>query len=113
MGFCSEVSGMWVERPSLLWASDEYLYQVLGDACDQIFSWEEGLGPFRCYFYDLVYYILCLEKDLVAFYMILETKLFSLHGYCLWSLQALENYIWVAEWARLFSLFLRVSCVLV
>ena len=34
-------------------------------------------------------------------------------GYCLWSLQALENYIWVAEWARLFNLFLRVSCVLV
>ena len=45
--------------------------------------------------------------------MILETKLFPLHGYYLWSLQALENYILVDEWARLFSLFLRVSCVLV
>ena len=96
-----------------MWASDEYLYQALGDACDQVFSWEEGLGPFKCYFYDLVYYVLCLGKGLVAFYMILETKLFPLHGYYFWSLQALENYIWVAEWARLFSLFLRVNCVLV
>ena len=41
--------------------------------------------------------------------MILETKLFPLHGYCLWSLQALENYIWVAKWVRLFSLFLKVD----
>ena len=45
--------------------------------------------------------------------MILETKLFPLHGYYLWSLQAFENYIWVAEWARLFIHFLRVNCVLV
>ena len=83
------------------------------DACDQSFHWEEGLGPFRYYFYDLVYYVLCLGKCLVAFYMILETKLLPLHGYYLSSLQALENYIWVTEWARLFSLLLRVSCVLV
>ena len=40
------------------------------------FSWEEGLGPFRCYFYDFVYYVLCLGKCLVAFCMILEIKLF-------------------------------------
>ena len=45
--------------------------------------------------------------------IILETKLFPLHDYYLWSLQVLKNYIWVAEWARLFSLFLRVRCVLV
>ena len=32
-----------------------------------VFRWEEGLGPFRCYFYDLVYYVLCLGKGLVAF----------------------------------------------
>ena len=70
----------------LLWAGDAYLYQVLGDACDQFFSWEEGLGPFRCYFYDLVYYVLCLEKGLVAFCMILETKLFPLYSCYLWSL---------------------------
>ena len=40
------------------------------------FSLEEGLGPFRCYFYNLVYYVLCLGKGLVAFCMILEIKLF-------------------------------------
>ena len=45
--------------------------------------------------------------------IILETKLLPLHGYYLWSLKVLKNYIWVVEWARLFSLFLRVSCVLV
>ena len=50
-----------------LWAGDAYLYQVLGDACDLFFSWEESLEPFRCYFYDLVYYVLYLEKGLVAF----------------------------------------------
>ena len=49
----------------------------------QFFSWEEGLRPFRCYFYDLVYYVLCLGKCLVAFCMILEIKLFPLHDYCL------------------------------
>ena len=46
---------------------DAYLYQALGDACDQFFCWEEGLGPFRCYFYDLVYYVLCLGKGLIGF----------------------------------------------
>ena len=45
-----------------LWAGDAYLYQTLGDACDQFFSWGEDLGPFKCYFYDLVYYVLCLGK---------------------------------------------------
>ena len=52
-------------------------------------------------------------KVLVAFCMILETSLFFLHNCCLWSLQALENYIWVDEWTRRFSLFLRASCALV
>ena len=65
-----------------------------------ILIWYFGLGCF------------CL-RVWHAFSMILETKLFPLHGYCFQSLQALENYIWVVEWARLFSIFLRVSCVLV
>ena len=49
--------------------------------------------PLRCYFYDLVYFALCLGKSLVAFYIILETQLFALDSYYFWSLQALENYI--------------------
>ena len=59
-----------------------------------------------------MYYVLCLEEGLVAFYMILETNLLPLCGYCFWFLQALENYIWVVEWARLFSFF-RVNYALV
>ena len=39
--------------------------------------------------------------------MILETKLFPLHGYCLWSLQALEKYIWVVEWVGCLAFFLE------
>ena len=59
--FCRE------KRSPFLWASDAYLYQALRDACDQFFSQEEGLGPFRCYFYDLVYYVLCLGKGFACF----------------------------------------------
>ena len=57
---------MWKTSP-FLWAGDAYLYQALGNAYDQFFSWEEGLGPFRCYFYDLVYYVLCLGKGFGCF----------------------------------------------
>ena len=42
-----------------------------------VLRWEEGLGPFRCYLYDLVCYVLCLGKGLVAFCMILENKVVS------------------------------------
>lgn len=45
------------------------------------FSWKKDFEPLRCYFYDLVYFALCLGKNLVALYIILETKLFAL-GCC-------------------------------
>ena len=63
----------------------------MGDDCDWFFSWEKGFGPFRCYFYDLVYFGLCLGNCLVAFYIILETKLYALGDYYFWSFQALET----------------------
>ena len=86
--FCVKVLGFFCKENFFfsLWAGDAYLYQALRDACDQFFSWEEGLGPFICYFDDLVYYVLCLGKGFGCFLHDFGNKVVFLHSCCLWSL---------------------------
>ena len=98
MGFCFKISGMWVERGSFSVELMRKFYIEFGVLLITSF-WvvEEVFIPHDT---NLVFWLgLLLFREEF--------------GYCLWSLQALENYIWVAEWARLFNLFLRVNCVLV
>ena len=89
LGFCVKVLGFFIGKTfffSFSWGWWCIFISSFRGCLWPIFRWEEGFGPFRCYFYDLVYYVLCLGKGLVVFCMILETKLFPLHSCCLWSL---------------------------
>ena len=88
LGFCVKVLGFFFCRENVAFLVGWWCIFIpsFRRCLWPVFRWEEGLGPFRCYFYDLVYYVLCLGKGLVAFCMILEIELFFLYSCCLWSL---------------------------